>query len=197
MSELAISTAVTPAADEPSAQSALPATEQATVWAVASVAALVATAISAVALGLYHFLVAPVPPRLATVDLTEIVAVREMQAMIEASKSGGDPQATLRAATLWPQELERTLAAIQADCQCVLLVRAAVIGQQLTDFTPELKKRLGLDKLDAAELRRTLGNTLFASPRAATNPVNADGRPAPAPGFAPPLPYNESRTPAR
>ena len=59
--------------------------------------------------------------------------------------------------------------AIQADCQCVLLVRAAVIGQQLTDVTPVLKQRLGLDRLDVAELRRTLGTTVFAGPREAAS----------------------------
>ena len=130
-----------------------------------------AAALAALALAffVYHRAYAPVPTRFATVDLTDVVAVREMQAMLEAARSGGDPQASLRAATQWPQELERSLAAIQADCQCVLLVRAAVIGQQLTDVTPVLKQRLGLDRLDVAELRRTLGTTVFAGPREAAS----------------------------
>lgn len=140
----------------------------------------IAAVVSALTVALYHFFAAPALPRFATIDLAEVVAVREMQAMVEAARSGGDPQASLKAATQWPAELERTLAAIQNECRCILLVRAAVVASQMTDLTPELKRRMGLDRLDAADLRRTLGNALFQSPRNAVAPFQA-----PAPGLAP------------
>jgi hypothetical protein len=144
----------------------------------ALMAAAIALLVAAAAIAAYHTLAAPTVPRFATVDLADVVAVREMQALLEAARSGGDAQATLRAATHWPQDLERTLAAIQEECRCILLVRAAVVASHLTDFTPELKKRMGLDRLDAAELRRTLGGALFTSPRAAFPPA-PPGAPAP------------------
>jgi hypothetical protein len=163
-----------------------------------AMAAAVALLVAGLVIAGYHALAAPTVPRFATVDLADVVAVREMQALLEATRSGGDAQSSLRAATQWPQDLERTLAAIQEECRCILLVRAAVVASRLTDFTPELKKRMGLDRLDAAELRRALGSELFTSPRAG-NALPPAAAPVPAPPSGAPqrqeLPYERNPRP--
>ena len=55
------------------------------------------------------------------------------------------------------KEMEATIAEMQQECGCLLLVKAAVVkASSSEDMTPVLKQRLGMDSLDQAQLLRQL-----------------------------------------
>lgn len=114
-------------------------------WIAASVCA---TAAALVALAL-----ALTPPmkgrighgKLAVVDLAAVVRANQQQTVVLLADTGSDPAAKANALARtrdFGQQLEREVRAMSAECDCVLLMREAVVAGELEDLTPALMTRL-------------------------------------------------------
>lgn len=130
-------------------------------WIGITIQALIGLLVALVLLVTYHFLiVAPREQRFAVVDLGEILALKELQVSVAASQSDSrdaSPGAAMDVIAKFAKDLEGELDLMQAECRCVMLVRAAVIKpSQTDDLTQDLKKRLGLDTMTREQLVQQL-----------------------------------------
>ena len=116
------------------------------------------TLVTAVAvLMAYHFLVAvPSKQKIAVVDIADVLSLKELEVTVAASKPGvTDAQRgeSFEMIGKFAKEMEATIAEMQQECGCLLLVKAAVVkAASSEDMTPALKQRLGMDTLDQAQL---------------------------------------------
>ncbi len=112
----------------------------------------------------YHFLVvAPNKQRFAVIDIAEILNLKELQVTLAASQPEAGENKSAAAfdeIARFAKEIEVALADIQQECGCSLFVKAAVVKPaSAEDLTPLLKQRLGMDKIDQAQLIQQLRAT--------------------------------------
>ncbi len=97
------------------------------------------------------------PPRVGMVDVQEIMETLELQFTSLVTKpnvSDADRDAAYELVKQSAPRIETLLATIQRDCACLLLTRASVVaGSAVTDYTPQIKVALGLDRVDIATLK--------------------------------------------
>lgn len=99
--------------------------------------------------------------RVVTVDLNEVLGLKQIQLTMQATKPGAtdsDRAAAYDAIGQFGKDIESTLNDMQRDCNCLLVVRAAVLKGQNEDLTNELKKRLGLEQVSLAQAVDSLAN---------------------------------------
>lgn len=117
-------------------------------WIGYAINAAIALVVVSAALLLYHqFVVIPSKQRVAVVDITEVLELKELQVAVAATSSGAtdeDRNLAFGEITKFAGEMERVVAELQNECQCTLLVRAAVLKTKADDLTPLLKERLGM-----------------------------------------------------
>jgi len=87
------------------------------------------------------------PAAVATVDLQRLLE-EEQQRMAGVVVTGGQPADERRAraekqATRYAQRLSVVVDALGAECQCVLVNKAALIGGVAADYTDLVRERLG------------------------------------------------------
>ena len=109
----------------------------------------------------YHFLVAvPSKQKIAVVDISEVLSLKELEVTASAAKPGlTDAQRgeSFEMIGKFAKEMEAAISEMQQECGCLLLVKAAVVkASSSEDMTPVLKQRLGMDSLDQAELVKQL-----------------------------------------
>lgn len=109
----------------------------------------------------YHFfVVAPNKQRFGVVDIAEVLNLKELQVTLAATQA--EPGENKGAAAFeeiarFAKDIEVALAEIQQECGCSLFVKAAVVKPAAAeDLTPQLKQRLGMDKVDQAQLVQQL-----------------------------------------
>jgi hypothetical protein len=142
-------------------------------------AAGIPAAVLAVVLGLwaYDVLVArPRTPVIATVDLQAVVDAKEAVFTEMVAKQGAsdqDRQKALDLVAAMGNELSDALAVIKSECGCLLLTKAAVVGQAHLDLTPQLKVRMGVSHVDPAAIRERLRQVYVASPLRTEAPAGA------------------------
>ena len=109
----------------------------------------------------YHFLVvAPNKQRFGVVDIAEVLNLKELQVTLAATQA--EPGENKGAAAFeeiarFAKDIEVALAEIQQECGCSLFVKAAVVKPAAAeDFTPQLKQRLGMEKVDQAQIVQQL-----------------------------------------
>lgn len=112
----------------------------------------------------YHFLVvAPNKQRFGVVDVAEVLNLKELQVTLAASQpDAGENRgaAAFEEIARFAKDIEVALAEIQQECGCSLFVKAAVVKPAgAEDLTPLLKQRLGMDKIDQAQLVQQLRAT--------------------------------------
>lgn len=105
----------------------------------------------------YHYLVAvPSKQKIAVVDVADVLSLKQLEVTVAASKPGvTDAQRgeSFEMIGKFAKEMEATIAEMQQECGCLLLVKAAVVkAASSEDMTPALKQRLGMDTLDQAQL---------------------------------------------
>jgi hypothetical protein len=125
--------------------------------------------ISALLILVYHhfYVVKALPPRLVTLDVNEILELKQLESSLNLMKGGtGDKNALAlyRDISDFAKTLEMEVRRLQTDCECVLVVRSAVIGSnRADDLTAILKERMGIAGLAKDNLVRELnalgGNT--------------------------------------
>ena len=122
---------------------------------------------------IYHNFLAEKPVRFGLVDVasaltrTELVYTEMLSRPTTTDKERGDAFDLVKSTG---KKIETSLGEIQAECQCILLARAAVIGQPLNDYTPQLYKDLGIENVKEDELRAKLAQYAAARPAPAATP---------------------------
>lgn len=90
--------------------------------------------------------------RLATVDIASLYRTKEGQVtaqLLRRDASDTDRAAALREAAAFGEQLDRLVARLPADCRCLVFTQGALIGSgagsRIADFTPQLRRQLGLE----------------------------------------------------
>lgn len=95
----------------------------------------------------YHTLFKQAPTRFGTINLDEVVKIREEQFVALLSKDNVSDKEREKAfemvSSIGP-EIKQGMAAIAQSCQCILLVQSAVLSMEVPDYTNDLKKHLGM-----------------------------------------------------
>lgn len=98
-------------------------------------------------LAVYHFAFAPKEAAFAVVDLAAAVKVREAEfAQLLSGPNVGDrerQQAFHLVQNIGP-EIEKAIQRLQKECECVIVVKSAVVAGPATDLTPRLLAHLGI-----------------------------------------------------
>lgn len=129
-------------------------------WMDYAINASIAMVVMALALLAYHqFVVAPNKQRFAFVDITELMELKEMQVASAAMAPGAtdtDRERAFGEIAKFASDLERAISTVQSECDCTLLVRAAIVKSKSEDMTPVLKERLGMANLDKDTLMKSM-----------------------------------------
>lgn len=88
-------------------------------------------------------------PAFAVLDVGEIYRAKENQVatvLVKRDASEEDRAAALRHAAMFGLEVAALIETLRDECGCLILARGAVVGPatRLPDFTPEVRRRLGL-----------------------------------------------------
>jgi Type-F conjugative transfer system protein (TrbI_Ftype) len=132
------------------------------------VSLVVSLLVAACALAAYHGLARR---ELATVDLAEIVRIKQMQFTEFLSRpeaSDADRAAALDLVARLGPSIDAAVERLQQECGCAILVKGAVVGGVTRDLTERLKEKLDLAGLSSRQLEAGLQDRMSA--RAA--PVN-------------------------
>jgi hypothetical protein len=87
--------------------------------------------------------------RLASVDLTAIIANSQQQAVKDILGSETDPakrKAAQASAEAFGRRMNAAVAELARDCGCVLLMREAIVAGEVEDLTAVLASRMGAAK---------------------------------------------------
>jgi len=134
----------------------------------------------------YHnfFVVPAIPPRIAALDVNEVLEVKQLQETMLLLKGGMSEQNAMviyNDIANFARSMDTEVRKLQEECKCVLVVRAAVMtGARVDDLTPLIKERLGMAGLEKDNMLRELEASGLRQP--------------PQPGFFPntPLPSQPS-----
>ena len=100
----------------------------------------------------------PKPQRIATVDISEIVQIKEIQLTAMSAKvdaTDKDRAAAYDEIAIFGKALETAIADLQQDCNCLLLVRNAVVKGG-DDLTGALKQKIGLGNVSLPDAMAAL-----------------------------------------
>lgn len=136
---------------------------------------LVSIGMTVIGLLSYHQFFSRPPQRIATVDINEVMQIKQVQLTALATRPGAtdrDREAAYDQISIFGREIENAIVDMQRDCACVLVVRAAVLKGQQADLTAELKKRMGMDDVS---LEKAIDSLASAGkfPSAMTDPVRS------------------------
>lgn len=88
--------------------------------------------------------------RIAMLDIEEMVQTKQAELTAQVLRPGAsdaERQAAWENVNKFGKELEEAIHDVQAECNCTIVVRAAVVNGPVQDLTPILKKRMGIDKV--------------------------------------------------
>lgn len=122
------------------------------------IAAIVATLFAAASILGYHYLVVKRNEfRIATVDIGEVMDIKQLQlTQVALDKSLDDVgrEKLYEDVKGFSDEVESALVALQQECQCILIVRAALVKGNTPDLTESLKEKLGMTGIDPVSLAK-------------------------------------------
>ena len=107
--------------------------------------AVVASVATSAGVTLAYHLTRPAPLRFATLDVAQLFGERQEELVKLASQGAGDAgaQKAVDLARTFGRALEAEALALPKECQCVVLVRGAVVaGAELPDYTDAVRARL-------------------------------------------------------
>lgn len=124
---------------------------------------ITAILVCAAMVGAYHYyVVVPSKQRIATVDVQEILDVKQLQmtkALLQKDLDDSGRAKIYDDIKEFTGTLEQTISDIQRECACTLLVRAAVVKGDAPDLTGAVKSRLGMTGLDPVAMAKELGKS--------------------------------------
>lgn len=129
-------------------------------WLAYSIQAMITLLVVGTVLSLYHFLyVIPNRQKVALIDVSEVLELKQMQLATDAAKPGitdKERAEIFDKIGTFSKDLEVAIDELQSECDCTLLVRAAVVKSRGDDLTHDLKVRLGLGDLKPSEMVKRL-----------------------------------------
>lgn len=106
--------------------------------------------VSAILIGIHATWIAPPKaPALAVLDVAELYRLKESQVaalLVKPESTDADRAAILKSVQRFGTDVTRIVQALPEECGCLILARGALIGKdtQLSDLTPDVRRRLGL-----------------------------------------------------
>jgi hypothetical protein len=138
-------------------------------WSLAALALLVVAMSVVLSLAATRYINSAQRASMATVDLVSIVEDQQLlmtERLVSAKSSGqaGDmaerERQTLADLEQFSRAIDGAVVALQHDCRCVLLTKAAVIGSASVDLTGDLRTRLGMPAVNGEEIRARMKKAL-------------------------------------
>ena len=114
------------------------------------VSALISLANAAALIAAYHLWGDAHPhPRIAMLDVAEIYRLKESEfsaLLMKPGATAADRAKAIELARTFGTELSALTLSLPAECNCLVLTKAAVVGSgnSVADLTPEVKRRFGL-----------------------------------------------------
>ena len=124
-------------------------------WMGMLITAAIAVVITTASLTAYHYsVVLPNKQRFGMLDIAEVLQLKELEVTIKSLQASNDQQRgdAFDAISRFAKDMETAIGEIQRDCECTLLVRAAVVKSGAEDLTPLLKQKMGVDHLEVSKL---------------------------------------------
>lgn len=121
----------------------------------AALSGLVALVVSAAVLTTYHF-ITHAKSKPGMVDVASLLEVNELIFTERISKPGAseaDKELALEQVRHAAPKIEQAVFEIQKECDCLLLAKPAVVGDTAIDYTPRIRKVLGFENVDTAQLQ--------------------------------------------
>lgn len=149
---------VAPVVQPATVQPAIASTPPLDVWKTFAISAAVAVAVSWLSIVVYdRFLKAP-PRLVATIGLQDVLEAKQAQFAEIVSRPGAtdaDRNRALDAVEQIAPQLSKAITELSHDCNCLVLVKEAVVGNSDLDLTPQLMQRMGTSPaaLDAVRSR--------------------------------------------
>lgn len=142
-------------------------------WKPVAIAVLISGLVSSASLGGYH-LIFKDRGALATVDLSEVVKIREIQFSSLVNRPNVTDKERVDAWNLVNRigpEIEQALEKLQQDCNCTLVVKSAVLAGPHEDMTEALKAHIGIAGLSSKAMMESAARSMPpAIPSQATQP---------------------------
>lgn len=132
------------------------------VYAIAGIAAFVSVIVSVSAMAGYHALFAQ-KQKIGMVDIAGILETSEVvftEMLSRGRVSDVDRQAAYDLVRETGPKLDAAIAELQHTCDCVLMTKAAVVGAGAIDYTPQVKAKLGIDKVDVKALQARIRDVM-------------------------------------
>lgn len=127
-------------------------------YGIAGVAAFVSLVVGSSLLAGYHAIVAP-SNKFAMVDVAGVLETKEVVFTEIITKPGVSDQDRAAAYEMVRQtgpQLDAALGELQKECDCIILAKAAVVGDGAVDLTPRLRARLGIEHVDVKAIQSTI-----------------------------------------
>lgn len=87
------------------------------------------------------------PSAIAMLDVAEIYRLKESEfaaLLLKPGATEADRSRAIELARSFGTELSALTERLPAECKCLVITKAAVVGGSVTDLTPEVKRRFGL-----------------------------------------------------
>jgi hypothetical protein len=137
-----------------------------TFWQVAGVALLVSAMVMISTLAGYHvyFARANKAKALGTVDLQQVLQLKEMtlnELLTRPGTTDADREKAYDLLKGLDSEITRAIDELRVECNCNILVKAAVIGNGDINLTDALKAKLGIGSASPDDLQKKVHNNTF------------------------------------
>ena len=132
------------------------------IYALAGVAAFVSIIVSVSVMAGYHALFAQ-KQKIGMVDIAGILETSEVvftEMLSRDRVSDVDRQAAYDLVKETGPKLDAAITELQHTCDCVLMTKAAVVGAGAIDYTPQVKAKLGIDKVDVKALQERIRDAM-------------------------------------
>jgi hypothetical protein len=132
-------------------------------------AVLLSGLLTSVMLGAYYwyFHVHHKTGAIATVDLSEVVKIYELQftsLLARPNVTDKERQDAYNIVSQVGPNIEKAINALQQQCGCTVLVKSAVLAGSTTDMTDDLKKLLGLEGMSSRGMVQPMPQSQLFAP---------------------------------
>lgn len=128
-------------------------------WAEYAITLLIGVLSAVMVLLGYHYLIGGgAKQTLGTIDVAEVMQIKELQLTVAVSKKEAtdiDRAAAFDSIKQFAKDLEAAVESVQTECGCALLVKAAVV-KGIPDHTAALKKKLSMEGVSLEGMIATL-----------------------------------------
>ena len=154
-----------------------------------AISALIAISVVVIGLTIYHNRFGE-RQKIGVVDIPGVLKSSEMiftDMISRAGSTDADRQQAYELVRTTGPKIEQALNDIQAECDCLLMAKAAVVGGSHVDYTPKVREVLGISEVNEQAVQERLRDALIGRGGANPNALGSSGL-APAAPTAPVAP---------